>query len=170
MSTSTVTRQVVDILRATIYSIIDPKCFASPPSNEDQVHSRIEAILRSVFPNLRHKPTVAKPIKNFEPDTGLPSVETLIEYKFISTQADVKRVADEVLADTRGYVSKDWSQFVYVIYETKRLRSQVEWKELLRSSGVDESAQILVICGEEPRSTRSLIVEAKKPGRRRKRQ
>jgi hypothetical protein len=107
-SPSTVTKDLIDILRATVYSITDEECFSSPPSNEAEMHVRIEAVLRCVFPDLRHKPTIGKPIKNFEPDTGLPSVQTLIEYKFVGSKADVKRVADEVLADTRGYVSKEW--------------------------------------------------------------
>jgi hypothetical protein len=88
---STVTKELVDILRATVYSITDVKCFSSPPADESEVHSRIEAVLRCVFPNLRHKPAIGKPIKNFEPDTGLPSVRTLIEYKFVATSADVNR-------------------------------------------------------------------------------
>jgi len=153
-SPSTVTKELLEILRATQYSITDRRCFPSPPGDEAEVHVRIEAVLRCVFTDLRHKPPVGKPIKNFEEDTGLPSLQTLIEYKFVATQADVKRVADEVLADTRGYVSKEWDKFVYVIYETKRLLPEIQWKELLRSSGVSENTQILVISGEEPVSGR----------------
>jgi hypothetical protein len=32
----------------------------------------MEAILRCVFKDLKHKPPIGKAIKNFEPDTGLP--------------------------------------------------------------------------------------------------
>ena len=102
-SPSIVTKDLVEILRATIYSITDPACFPVVPRKEEDVHVRIEAVLRCVFPSLLHKPPLIKPIKNFQPDTGLPSVKTLIEYKFVSSKDDVKRVADEVLADTRGY-------------------------------------------------------------------
>lgn len=170
-SPSTVTKQLVEILNATIYSITGKKCFSLPPRDESEVHIRIEAVLRSVFPDLRHKPAIAKAIKNFEPDTGLPSVRTLIEYKFVDSQADVKRVADEVLADTRGYASTDWDQFVFVIYETRRLKSVVQWKELLSSSGADERTEILVICGEEPPRRRDVTgastrTNDRKPGKR----
>lgn len=150
-SFSSVTKDLIGILRATQYSITDRSCFQSPPSDEAELHARIEAVLRCVFPDLRRKPPIGKPIKNFEPDTGLPSVQTLIEYKFASSTDDVKRIADEVLADTRGYASKDWTRFVYVIYETKRLKSEVQWVELLKSSEVTESTQIIVLPGEEPR-------------------
>jgi len=70
----TVTKQLIDVLRATQYSITDRNCFQHPPAREEHVHVRIEAVLRCVFPDLRHKPPIAKPIKNFEPDTGLPSL------------------------------------------------------------------------------------------------
>jgi hypothetical protein len=125
---TTVTKDIVDILRATVYSITDVECFSSPPANESDVHARIEAVLRCVFPDLQHQPAIGKPIKNFKPDTGLPSLQTLIEYKFVATKADVQRVVDEVLADTRAYVSKEWDKFVYVVYETKRLKPEIQWR------------------------------------------
>ncbi len=167
-SPSAVTKELVDILRATQYSITDPKCFPSLPAAEDEVHVRIEAVLRCVFPDLRHKPPVGKPIKNFEPDTGLPSLQTLIEYKFIATEIDVKRVADEVLADTRGYVSRDWDKFIYVIYETRRLKPEIQWKELLRLSGVGENTQILVISGEpgSARTTKTKTPRKSRPAKK----
>lgn len=143
-----VLKDIVSILRATLYSITDKTIFNNPPINENEVHSRIEAVLKCIFPDLKHKPFITKPIKNFEPDTGLPSVRTLIEYKFISTQKDAKRISDEVLADTRGYFSRDWEKFIYVIYETSRIRPETEWIQLLRESGVQSNTQILVLSGE----------------------
>jgi hypothetical protein len=48
-----VTKELIDILRATLYSITDRRCFSSPPKDEADVHARIEAVLRCVFPDLR---------------------------------------------------------------------------------------------------------------------
>jgi hypothetical protein len=146
----TVTKDVIQILRETQYSITDRACFAQPPKDEKEVHVRIEAVLRCVFPDLLSKPRVTKQIKHFEPDTGLPAIRTLIEYKFISTAEAAKRISDEVLADTRGYVSKEWDKFIYVIYETKRIKPEKQWNQLLRSSGVGSNTSIIVIHGEEP--------------------
>jgi hypothetical protein len=163
-TSSTVTKELIDILRASVYSITDTRCcFQSPPANELEFHARVEAVLRCVFPGLRHKPPIGKPIKNFQPDTGLPALQTLIEYKFVETMADVKRVSDEVLADTRGYVDKAWDKFVFVIYETKRLKPESKWVEHLRSCGVDGNTQIIVISGEEParkQSSKGKVVRA----------
>ena len=148
---SIVSKDVIQILRATQYSITDKNCFNDPPANENDVHVRVEAVLRCVFPDLLHKPPIAKQIKNFQPDTGLPSIGTLIEYKFVADEGEAKRIADELLADTRGYMSKEWKSFIYVIYETKRIKSENQWRQLLRESGVEPNSEIVVISGEEPR-------------------
>jgi hypothetical protein len=145
-----VTRDLVEILRASVYSITDRACFSKPPKDEKDVHLRIEAVLRCVFPDLLHTPSISKPIKNFAPDTGIKSLETLIEYKFITNAKEAKRVADEVLADTRGYSGSDWKHFVYVIYETKRIKAETEWTQLLAACGTAENSTIIVICGEPP--------------------
>lgn len=151
-----VTKDIIQILRATQYSITDKDCFQNSPADENDVHVRIEAVLRCVFPDLLHKPPIAKQIKNFQPDTGLPSIGTLIEYKFMANQGEEKRIADEILADTRGYVSADWNNYIYVIYETKRIKPENQWRQLLRGSGVKPNTEIIVISGEEPRQlTRS---------------
>jgi len=146
-----ITKDVLQILRDIHYTITDKALFAKVPQSEQDVHIRIEGILKCIFPDLKHKPSLTKPIKNFEPDTGIPSIETLIEYKYLSHPEDINRIADEVLADTRGYASKDWSNFIYVIYETNRFRPEKEWVQLLRQSGVPENTTIVVLSGEPPK-------------------
>jgi hypothetical protein len=155
--TGRIVKEVVDILRATQYSITDLNCFQQAPQNEAQVHNRIEAVLRCVFTDLEHKPTISKPIKSFVPDTGIPSLKTLIEYKFIQSRKDMKRVVDEVLADTRGYVSQKWNKFIYVIYETRRLKPESDWRRMLRKSEISESTEIIVLCGESPNPSQPLV-------------
>lgn len=146
-----VSKDIISILRATLYSITDKNIFDKPPAREREVHYRIEAVLKCVFPDLKHKPSINKSIKNFEPDTGLPSVRTLIEYKFISNINDAKRVSDEVLADTRGYFSREWERVIYVIYEESRVKPESEWVQMLKECGVSSNTQILVLQGEPTR-------------------
>jgi hypothetical protein len=150
LHSNTVTKDVNEILRSCEYIITDRKIFSQLPACELDVHTRIEGILRAVFPDLRTKPQIDKPIKNFQPDTGLPSIKTLIEYKYVETKADVKRVSDELLADTRGYVSREWNQIICVVYETGRIESERKWKLHLRECGLTESVDIIVIRGEVP--------------------
>jgi hypothetical protein len=143
-----ITKDLWQIIRDIHYTITDKVLFGSVPQSEKDVHIRIEGILKCFYPDLKHKPTLTKAIKNFEPDTGIPSIETLIEYKFLSRPNDVGTIANEVLADTRGYTSKDWKYFVYVIYETNRFRREKEWVQLLRQSGVPDNTTIVVLSGE----------------------
>ncbi|HZX49395.1 MAG TPA: hypothetical protein VFF47_09290 [Nitrospirota bacterium] len=126
----------------------DKVLFRTTPENEKDVHLRIEGILKCVFPDLKHKPVITKQIKNFEPDTGISSIETLIEYKFLSRREDVATIADQVLADTRGYTSREWKRFLYVIYERNRFKPEKEWNQLLRQSGVPENTTVVVLCSE----------------------
>lgn len=145
----TVTKDLETILREATYSITDPAVFGTTPGDENDVHLRLEAILRCLFPDLLHKPALSKPIKNFIPDTGIPSISTLIEYKFINDPSQVPAVADQVLADTRGYSSKDWHSFLYVIYETGRYRAESQWRQLLRASDVASNTSLIVLTGSD---------------------
>ena len=122
-----ITKDLLQMIRDIHYVITDKDLFRTTPSDENDVHIRIEGILKCVFPDLKHKPTLTKQIKNFEPDTGIPSIQTLIEYKFLSRRENVATIADEVLADTRGYTSRDWKRFLYVIYETNRFKPEKDW-------------------------------------------
>ncbi|MCX5733260.1 MAG: hypothetical protein NTW68_02895 [candidate division NC10 bacterium] len=153
---TTVTKDLLDIIRNVHYVITDKAVFPEVPQNEKEVHSRIEAILKCVFPDLKHKPSLSKQIKNFEPDTGIPSLRTLIEYKFLSRKADVGVIADQLLADTRGYTSKDWERFLYVVYETNRFKTESDWNQLMRESGVPLNATVVVLSGEPHPKARAI--------------
>jgi hypothetical protein len=158
-----ITKDLLQIIRDIHYTITNKELFGSVPQNEKDVHLRIEGILKCVFPDLKHKPTLTKAIKNFEPDTGIPSIETLIEYKFLSRPEDVGTIADEILADTRGYYNfKEWKRCIYVIYETKRFRRENEWNQLLKQSGIPENMTVVVLSGEPPAKAKKKKVTPKK--------
>lgn len=147
ISKRVVSGDIFSIIRNCEYIITDNKLFETVPLSENDVHIRIEGVLKGFFPDLKHKPTLTKPIKNFEPDTGLRSIKTLIEYKYISTDQNAKIIADQILADTRGYYSKDWEQFLYVIYETHRIKPENEWRDLMRECGIDQNTNVIVLSG-----------------------
>lgn len=149
-SGGTISKDIVDILRETQSCITDP-CFGGAPTSEQDVHHRIEAVLRCVFPDLQRKPAIPKGIKNFHPDTGLPSIKTLIEYKFITRTSDLGQIADEILADSRGYLSPEWDTVLYVVYETHRIKTEKAWNDMARKAGLGARTKVIVIHGE-PRS------------------
>lgn len=161
--TTTVTKDILHILRDIHYVIADKNLFRTSPANENDIHLCIEGILKCVFPDLKHKPVLTKQIKNFEPDTGIPSYETLIEYKYLSRREDIPSVADEILADTRGYTSPDWNRFLYVIYESNRFRKEKEWNQVLKEAGV-QNTTVVVLSGESVRRKRRM--RKRKPQKR----
>ncbi|WP_198084347.1 hypothetical protein [Variovorax sp. E3] len=149
-SEQTLLAELKEVVQRTEYFLSDSLVFLDAPKSEKDVHDRIEGVLRCYFPDLMRKPALAKPVKNYEPDSGIPSLKTLIEYKFIKTAADAKRVADEILADTRGYASKQWPNILFVIYETKRVKSEKEWSDLLSECDLDAEHYGLVVLRGEP--------------------
>jgi hypothetical protein len=144
-----VSSYLLSVLRNTQGAITDKRCF-SPPANESEVHDRIEVILKFVYPDLVRKPTLPKPVVHFIPDSGIPSISTLIEYKYMSQVSQAGTIANEILADTRGYVQNDWDFIVFVIYETRRFKTLAEWQQLLASCGLTTNVQLIVLHGEEP--------------------
>lgn len=136
------------VLKKAVYTICDTALFGGPPACEADVHARLEGIMRCLYGDLVSKPSLAKPIKNFIPDTGLPSAKTLIEYKFISNKTDAKRVADEILADASGYRSRDWHSLLFVIYETRRVKPEEEWQQLLQACELRVGYDAVVLSGE----------------------
>lgn len=141
------TKELQGIIRRSVYALCNDEIYDSPPANENDVHVRIEAILKCYYPDLKRKPALTKSIKNFEPDTGIASLKTLIEYKFAKTTAQAKRIADEILADASGYRSRQWKNLLYVIYETKRLLPEDDWKRLLQECELHEGCDVIVLSG-----------------------
>lgn len=52
----TITKDLESIIKSSLYSITDKTLFKESPQNEAEVHARIEAVLKCVFPSLKHKP------------------------------------------------------------------------------------------------------------------
>ena len=140
-------KKLIKIIRNSVYSICDSTIFSNQPKKEKDVHNRIEGILKCVYSDLISEPPLSKPVKSFRPDTGIPSLKTIIEYKFISTKQDSKKIADEILADTRGYKSKEYSNIIFVIYETERIKNEKEWNYLLKKCGASENTKVIVLSG-----------------------
>lgn len=141
-------RDLKAIVERSLYVICNTKLFPNLPSREADVHDRIEAILKCYFSDLKRKPALTKPIKNFEPDTGIPSTKTLIEYKFVTNEAEAKRVVDEILADASGYRSPQWKNLLFVIYETHRIMPEEDWRSLLRDCELGSNYDAVVLSGD----------------------
>jgi hypothetical protein len=141
-------RDLKSVIRRSVYAICDTAIFSKPPAKEADVHDRVEAILKCHFADLKRKPALTKPIKNFEPDTGIPSIKTLIEFKFVTTKLEAKRVVDEILADTSGYRTPQWKNLLFVIYETRRVMPEEDWTALFRECELGSNYDAIVLSGD----------------------
>lgn len=146
-STESTPVDLVAVIRRTQSAINDKNCF-EPPKNESDVHNRIEMILRSIYPDVQRKPPISGSVKSFIPDTGIPSLKALIEYKFLSDAKQAPTIADEILADVSGYRRDSWRHLIFVIYETRRFKSEHEWQQLLLERGIRDT--LVLIHGEPP--------------------
>jgi hypothetical protein len=50
-----------------------------------------------------------------QPDSAIPSQNTLIEYKYIARGEDIRRIIDEMQADIRNYAKKPWRHLIFVV-------------------------------------------------------
>jgi hypothetical protein len=157
-------RDLKSILKRALYFICNTSLFTHLPGNEADVHDRLEGILKCHYSDLKRKPSLSKPIKNFEPDTGIPSSKTLIEYKFVSTKTEAKRVVDEILADVSGYRSSHWKNLLFVIYETHRVMPEEEWKSLLKECELGSNYDAIVLSGDAKPATKGKKNVQQAPG------
>ena len=100
------------------------------------------------FPGLKERAVAHEVYQNFQSDAGIPSTNTLLEYKFVTSKPEAKRVVDEILADASGYRSPQWRNLLYVIYETHRVNSEEEWTALLRDCELGSNYQVVVLHGD----------------------
>ena len=107
-------------------------------------------VLKCTYGDLITKPALSKPIKGFVPDTGIPSLKTALEYKFIENEREGKEVLDEILADIGGYRCEAYETFVFVVYETIRLFPEDEWKTAIEASEPRTNVEVVALHGTVP--------------------
>lgn len=149
-ASSPVSQDLISILEKSEKYILSQLIFDWVPCCEADVHDRVEEMLGCVYTRIQRKPPIAKQIKNFVPDTGLPSIKTLVEYKFVASTEDAKRVVDEILADLGGYQSGNYKQFVFVIYETRRFSRLQDWEAVLTDSNPPTPTKVVLLKGVVP--------------------
>jgi hypothetical protein len=135
------------LIKNSEYYITQTSVFSWVPCIEDDVHNRIEGILKCAYPDLKRKPPLAKKIKGFIPDTGIPSLRTFIEYKFINNEKEAKAVLDEIFSDISGYKDHEYDRYIFVIYETGRVFNRSDWEEAVASAQAKEIIDVIVLQG-----------------------
>ena len=66
------------------------------------------------------KPSIPQFTKTYKPDIGVTSLKSAAEYKFISSEKELKTAMGGIYEDIHGYAgSNDWKIFYSVFYITK---------------------------------------------------
>lgn len=101
---------------------------AQQVKKESNLHYLIETFLRPQHPDLIHKPKVAGIRSGREPDTGIPSLNLLIEYKYMRRRAEYERIKKDIAEDITLYRKPPWRDLFFVIYETDTFFGQSVWQ------------------------------------------
>lgn len=143
---------LLDILRRCETYILSRNAFGFVPAREEDVHQRIQGLLECSFPDVEPRPPLPSMggIKSFIPDTGIRSLRTVIDYKFIEDRGEGKNVLDEIFADISGYQSDAYDTFVFVIYETTRAFSEEKWITAIERAKPGTRVAVIVLKGTPP--------------------
>ena len=82
--------------------------------DEASLDKLIEAFLTPIFPDLNSNPSLTLAESYRQPDSSIPSLKLLLEYKFIKNRTEIRKVIDEAQADIRNYAKSPW-ECLYII-------------------------------------------------------
>lgn len=93
---------------------------SSVPKKEKDIQCVMDEYLECIYGADYHRQfSIPGVVKNFRPDSGIRSLETVIEFKFADSQEELKTATAGLFEDAAGYkASKDWRRFYSVIYMT----------------------------------------------------
>jgi hypothetical protein len=108
-----------------------------------------------VFPDTVRELPIPQVSKTYKPDIGIPHLQVAIEYKFCDTADELKTCLEGIYADTKGYAgSKDWTNFLAVLYCTGPFMTEAQLHEEERRVGMPSSWELLLVTGQGERKTK----------------
>lgn len=117
------------------------------PKNESEVRNTVLDICRYSFPDAIKEVGIPKILKHYRGDLGVPSLRTMVEFKFIDSTAEMKAALDGVYADMKGYRHPDWDTFYGVFYMTGPYYVQEDVQREFEFVGADRSWTPIVVQG-----------------------
>ncbi|QBF26232.1 hypothetical protein EXN22_11200 [Pseudomonas tructae] len=117
------------------------------PKNESEVRNAVLEICRYSFTDAMREVGVPKIIKHTKGDIGIPSLRTMVEFKFIDSKAEMKASLDGVYADMKGYNHPDWDTFYGVFYMTQPFYTQDEVEKEFELVNADKTWKPIVVNG-----------------------
>jgi hypothetical protein len=108
------------------------------PTRETELNNIVEEFLFVLFPKARaaDRSQFNTVFKTFRPDILIPELKTAIEYKFVDSEADMKKVLGEIAEDAKGYGRHDDYNNFYAVFYLAQLfcskeRFEEAWTELI---------------------------------------
>lgn len=124
------------------------------PEKESDVRNAVYSVLIHPYPDTVRDIPIAKVSKAYKPDIGIRSLKAAVEYKFVATEADARRVIGEVFEDVHGYAgSEDWKYFYAVFYITDAFFTPAQVEAEFQMSNVDRSWKPLLVSGKGRRTS-----------------
>lgn len=109
--------------------------------DEGSMDALIEAFLIPIYPDLNSNPSLTLPEGSRQPDSVIPSISLIFEYKFLKSKNEIGKIIDEIQADIRNYAHSDW-KYLYIIigmnkaYSTKEKFEKTLLKEPTSFKGI----------------------------------
>lgn len=124
--------------------------------NEAAVRNEILRVLRYSFRDTLREVSAAKTFKIYKPDIGVASLMAAAEYKYVDSEAALKKALDDIYTDMKGYSGHyDWRTFYAVIYMTAPFSHQKEWEAEFRYAKADVNWTPIIINGPGERKAKA---------------
>lgn len=109
------------------------------PESEAEVRKSIYDMLIHVFPDTVREIPISKVTKVYKPDFGVKSLGVAIEYKYIASDSEAKKIIGGIYEDIHGYAgSEDWKIFYAVLYMTDHYFTPAQIQAEFDMSDVDQ--------------------------------
>jgi hypothetical protein len=146
-------KRVRSILNATPKIIVDSK---KEPKSETDVKDSIRNVLTYAFPDTVREIPIPNSVKTFKPDIGIPSLKLAIEYKYATTETEIKTCISGILEDVGGYKgTRDWINFIAVIYITETFFTNDQIQAQFKKNGLPKNWEIIPVFGKGERVKKS---------------
>lgn len=109
-----------------------------------------ETVLRGTYPDLNSNPSVELPTSYTLPDTGIPNIGLLIEYKYLRSESSFNlHVRDEMQADVRNWAgTQKWTGLIFCVYQQRVFFSEDSiYKTLTKDNTTFKHLSVVLITG-----------------------
>lgn len=95
------------------------------PQSESMLQKRMYPLIKSAFPSAFREVVINQVDRNYKADFGIKSLESLIEFKFVTSLSQYKKTFGQIYEDMGAYSgSSEWSRYYAVIYMTGPFATQ----------------------------------------------